>query len=93
MMTKARGSSNTNAKRAGLAAHVPELERGVSQGSRVVEGSASRRSYLAAGATSFIYTAPWLVNFPGLASFLAVLGFNLFGNALRDTLDPALREG
>ncbi len=47
---------------------------------------------LLVGARDFIYTAPWLVNFPGLAIFLAVLGFNLFGNALRDTLDPTLRD-
>jgi len=46
---------------------------------------------LLVGARDFIFTAPWLVNFPGAAIFLVVLGFNLFGNALRDTLDPALR--
>jgi glutathione transport system permease protein len=32
-----------------------------------------------------------LVNFPGIAIFVTILGFNLFGNALRDTLDPTLR--
>ncbi len=46
---------------------------------------------LLVGARDFMFTAPWLVNFPGLAIFLVVLGFNLFGNALRDTLDPTLR--
>lgn len=35
--------------------------------------------------------APWLAVFPGLAISLAVLGFNLFGDALRDVLDPRLR--
>ncbi len=34
----------------------------------------------------------WLVNFPGLAIFVTMLGFNLLGNALRDTLDPKLRN-
>jgi peptide/nickel transport system permease protein len=37
--------------------------------------------------------APWLAIFPGVAISLAVLGFNLFGDALRDVLDPRLRGG
>ncbi len=32
--------------------------------------------------------APWLIFFPGLAIMLGVLGFNLLGDGLRDTLDP-----
>jgi peptide/nickel transport system permease protein len=35
--------------------------------------------------------APWLVIAPGVAISLTVLGFNLFGDALRDILDPRLR--
>jgi peptide/nickel transport system permease protein len=35
--------------------------------------------------------APWAGIFPGLAIFLAVLGFNLLGDALRDVLEPRLR--
>ncbi len=46
---------------------------------------------LVAGRT-FITTAPWLINFPGLAIFITVLGFNLFGNAVRDAMDPRLRQ-
>jgi peptide/nickel transport system permease protein len=46
---------------------------------------------LLVGARDYIWTAPWLVNFPGFAIFLTILGFNMFGNALRDTLDPTLR--
>jgi peptide/nickel transport system permease protein len=46
---------------------------------------------LLTGARDWIWTAPWLVNFPGIAIFVTILGFNLFGNALRDTLDPTLR--
>lgn len=36
--------------------------------------------------------APWLVIFPGLAIAVAVLGFNLLGDGLRDALDPRLRD-
>jgi peptide/nickel transport system permease protein len=36
--------------------------------------------------------APWLMIFPGLAIMLGILGFNLFGDALRDILDPRSRE-
>lgn len=37
---------------------------------------------------NFMQTAWWVVNFPGLAIMLAVLGFNLLGDGLRDVLDP-----
>jgi ABC-type dipeptide/oligopeptide/nickel transport system permease subunit len=36
----------------------------------------------------FYRSAPWLVLYPGLAIMLAVLGFNLLGDGLRDALDP-----
>jgi peptide/nickel transport system permease protein len=39
----------------------------------------------------FLASAWWIAAFPGLAIFLTVLGFNLFGDGLRDALDPALR--
>lgn len=39
----------------------------------------------------YIFRAPSLTTFPGLAIFLAVLGFNLFGDGLRDALDPRMR--
>ena len=39
-----------------------------------------------------ITTMPWLCLFPGLAIILAVLGFNLLGDGLRDTLDPRLKD-
>ena len=35
-----------------------------------------------------IFTAPWISIFPGLAIFFTVLGLNLFGDGLRDLLDP-----
>jgi peptide/nickel transport system permease protein len=39
----------------------------------------------------YLARAPWLVNFPGLAILVTVLGLNLLGNALRDVLDPRLK--
>ncbi len=44
------------------------------------------------GAQVYIQLAPWVVTFPGLAIMLAVLGFNLLGDGLRDVLDPRLRR-
>lgn len=44
------------------------------------------------GARQYLSTAPWMVNAPGVAIMVTVLGFNLLGNALRDTLDPRLRQ-
>ena len=35
-----------------------------------------------------MFTAPWISIFPGLAIFITVLGLNLFGDGLRDILDP-----
>ena len=46
--------------------------------------SASRR---------YVELDPWPAIFPGLAIMLLVLGFNLFGDGLRDVLDPRLRAG
>jgi peptide/nickel transport system permease protein len=39
-------------------------------------------------ARNLMQQAPWLLFFPGLAVMLGILGFNLFGDALRDILDP-----
>ncbi len=39
-------------------------------------------------AKDFVDQAPWMSIFPGIAIFLAVLGFNLLGDGLRDALDP-----
>lgn len=43
------------------------------------------------GGRLFIGTAPWMTWFPGLAITLCVLGLNLFGDGLRDLVDPRLR--
>jgi peptide/nickel transport system permease protein len=40
---------------------------------------------------AFIQSNLWLSLFPGLAIFVTVLGFNLFGDGLRDALDPRLK--
>lgn len=47
---------------------------------------------LRSGAEEFAESAPWVPIFPGIAISLAVFGFNLFGDALRDILDPKLRQ-
>lgn len=40
---------------------------------------------------SYMYRAPWLTIFPGMAIFITVFGINLLGDGLRDILDPKLR--
>jgi peptide/nickel transport system permease protein len=40
----------------------------------------------------FIFDAPWLTYIPGIAILIVVLSFNLFGEGLRDILNPKLRE-
>jgi peptide/nickel transport system permease protein len=47
---------------------------------------------LSESSAEYVRTAPWLVIFPGIAISLAVFGTNLFGDALRDILDPRLRD-
>ncbi|MCK9518193.1 MAG: ABC transporter permease [Dehalococcoidia bacterium] len=47
---------------------------------------------LSGNARVFFVHAPWMAIFPGIALSLVVLGFNLFGDALRDVLDPRLRN-
>lgn len=46
---------------------------------------------LSGSARDYFILAPWMAIWPGLALSLAVYGFNLFGDALRDALDPRLR--
>lgn len=47
---------------------------------------------LRGGAEQYIESAPWVAIWPGVAISLAVFGFNLFGDAVRDILDPRLRS-
>jgi peptide/nickel transport system permease protein len=46
---------------------------------------------LSGPARNYYAIAPWMAIWPGVAISLAVYGFNLFGDALRDVLDPRLR--
>jgi peptide/nickel transport system permease protein len=43
------------------------------------------------GAQPYMRTAAWVAIFPGFAIIIAVLGFNLLGDGLRDAIDPKLR--
>jgi peptide/nickel transport system permease protein len=47
---------------------------------------------LQGGAEEYATSAPWIAICPGAAIMLSVLGINLFGDALRDELDPKLRN-
>ena len=47
---------------------------------------------LQGGAEEFAESAPWIAIWPGVAISLAVFGFNLFGDSVRDMLDPKLRS-
>jgi peptide/nickel transport system permease protein len=46
---------------------------------------------LRGGAQEYAESAPWVAIFPGIAISLAVFGFNLYGDALRDWLDPKMK--
>ena len=57
----------------------------------VAEPTPSWGLMLAGNASDFYREAPWMILFPGFAISLAVFAFNLFGDSLRDWLDPKLR--
>ena len=42
---------------------------------------------------TFMVIAPWMILYPGLSLTIAILGINVFGDALRDLMDPRLRGG
>jgi peptide/nickel transport system permease protein len=46
---------------------------------------------LSGSSAEFYREAPWMIIFPGLAISLAVFAFNLFGDSLRDWLDPKIK--
>jgi peptide/nickel transport system permease protein len=50
-------------------------------------------SMLSTSARTYMVTAPWLAIWPGLALSISVYAVNMFGDALRDLLDPRLRGG
>jgi peptide/nickel transport system permease protein len=57
----------------------------------VQEPTAAWGLMLRGAAVDFAESAPWMAIFPGVAISLAVFAFNLFGDSLRDALDPKLR--
>jgi peptide/nickel transport system permease protein len=57
----------------------------------VAEPTAAWGLMLRGAAVEFAERAPWMALFPGLAISLAVFAFNIFGDSLRDALDPKLR--
>jgi len=57
----------------------------------VVEPEPAWGNMLRGQGMQFLDQAPWLAIAPGVAISLAVFGFNLFGDSLRDALDPRLR--
>jgi peptide/nickel transport system permease protein len=48
-------------------------------------------SMLSGSGRTYMYTAPWIAIWPGVAISMVVFGFNMLGDALRDVLDPRLR--
>jgi len=48
---------------------------------------------LSGSGRTYMFRAPWMAVWPGVAISLAVFGFNMLGDALRDVLDPRLRGG
>jgi peptide/nickel transport system permease protein len=48
---------------------------------------------LSGSGRTYMFRAPWMALWPGVAISLAVFGFNMLGDALRDVLDPRLRGG
>ena len=48
---------------------------------------------LSGSGRSYMFMAPWIVIWPGLALSIVVYGINMFGDAVRDLLDPRLRGG
>ena len=57
----------------------------------VVEPTPSWGLMLSGVNTDYYRTAPWMIIYPGLAVSIAVFSFNLFGDSLRDWLDPKLK--
>ena len=57
----------------------------------VTEPTPSWGLMLSGAAADFYQQAPWMIIFPGIAISLAVFAFNLFGDSLRDWLDPKIK--
>jgi peptide/nickel transport system permease protein len=57
----------------------------------VTEPTPSWGLMLSGSAADFYQQAPWMIIFPGIAISLGVFAFNLFGDSLRDWLDPKIK--
>jgi peptide/nickel transport system permease protein len=57
-----------------------------------VEPGTAELGRMVADGRSYVFTYPWVVGFPGLAILIASLALNLFGDGIRDVLDPRLRR-
>jgi peptide/nickel transport system permease protein len=57
----------------------------------VTEPTAAWGLMLSGTSQEFYAEAPWIILFPGIAISLAVFAFNLFGDSLRDFLDPRFK--
>jgi len=57
----------------------------------VTEPTPSWGLMLSGAAADFYQQAPWMIVFPGIAISLGVFAFNLFGDSLRDWLDPKIK--
>ena len=74
--------------RAGDPARKPRCR---SSASACTEPTAAWGLMLSGNAADFYREAPWMILFPGVAISLAVFAFNLFGDSLRDYLDPRFK--
>jgi len=61
-------------------------------GAGIQEPDSSWGLMMSGSATALALTAPWIVIFPGIAICVTVLATNLLGDAIRDLLDPRLRD-
>ena len=55
------------------------------------EPNPSLGTMLSGASALYLRQAPWMAIWPGVAITMAVFGMNIFGDALRDVLDPRLR--
>jgi hypothetical protein len=76
---------------AGVAAIIAEASLSF-LGLGVTEPTPAWGLMLSGTSADFYQTAPWMILFPGLAITLAVFAFNLFGDSLRDWLNPKLKS-
>lgn len=60
--------------------------------SNIATGQTPELGSLTSQGSQYIFSAPWLIIFPGLTILIISLGFNLLGDGLRDVFDPRLRR-